>query len=101
MIPLIVGATWRGLRLTQAHNIRSQRLRLSDKSPRSLAELQLPYPQCAVDKPGCEESAEWNVVTQAAASSNRRVGAGRWDIRAVNDATISSPTGIQSGVGPG
>ena len=50
---------------------------------------------------GSEQSAEWNIVTQAAASSNRRVGAGRSDIRAVNDATISSPTGIQSGVGPG
>ena len=40
-------------------------------------------------------------LPRAAASSNRRVGAGRSDIRAVNDATISSPTGIQSGIGPG
>ena len=40
-------------------------------------------------------------LPRAAASSNRRVGAGRSDIRAVKDATISSPTSIQSGVGPG
>ena len=40
------------MRLTQApQHFASQRLRLSDQSPRSLEELQLPYPQCGVDKP--------------------------------------------------
>jgi hypothetical protein len=40
------------LRLTQApQHFASQRLHLGGKSPRSLEELQLPYPQCGVDKP--------------------------------------------------
>ena len=50
MIPLICRGDLAGLRLTQT-DITSQRWRLSDKSPRSLEDLQLPYPQCGIDKP--------------------------------------------------